>query len=235
MGSQTQQRKKKSKKELKKKIEELKKELDVSETDSAIEKTKDSKSLVISVSSPQKEKPLGEYELGSLKEVYPWCKNPDNGPWMYSIPQEDKNIESWLIEWADFTLQWLKYNKIHVISIFELIENKPFVFFRDKLKAVKLIVTRLVKQNYCYYINEEETSIRVLWRSLDEWCDVLYNWAFKIGLSDFTMFDILSLQKSDDNFHKLPVDDLKKIFELMVKKRKARWINKNNYHLELII
>ena len=56
-----------------------------------------------------------------------------------------------------------------------------------------------------------------------------------LALIEFTIFDIISLSNSTDNFHRLPSDDLKQIFELMVKKLKARWISKKNFHVELLI
>jgi hypothetical protein len=237
MKSQIQrEKKKKNKEEIKKEIEQLKE--DLGESKEIEEKLNNSITKIIQIEdiiTKQEELPKEEYKIGYLKEAYPWTVEIEKFPWMFWVPEKDRDIKNWLNEWSDFSLQWFKLNMIHVISFTDLMENKPFVFLQDKTNALILIIERLIKQKYCYYINEEKNSIRILWRNLEDWVNFIFDWAFKRGSKDFTLFELISLPNSIDNFHKLPIEDLKKILELMVRQLRARWVSKDNYHVELII
>ncbi|MHA1754923.1 MAG: hypothetical protein ACTSYR_05355 [Candidatus Odinarchaeia archaeon] len=175
-----------------------------------------------------------ESVLVKLGKIYPWVVDKNAYPWMYWAPDDKESFKKWVKEWADFTINWFKSNKIHVISIAEMVNRDPFIFFQDKIRCVKSIIDQLVQMKFCYYI-EKNRVIRVMWRSLSEWSDVIFNWAIDKGRIEFSLLDILNLNESTDNFHKLPVDDLKKILEILVKKNKARWLSKKNYHIELKI
>nr|7PB9_A Chain A, Tandem WH domains of Vps25 [Candidatus Odinarchaeum yellowstonii] len=165
---------------------------------------------------------------------FEWAAQPEKYPWMYSLPSKTEDFEDWLNQWSDFTLQWFKINKLHQISLVELMGEKPFSYLQNKSKALTVIVENLIARNFCKYTDKEYKSIRVFWRGYRDWSEVIYNWALKKGRTELTFFEIIDLKESPDNFHMLPKEDFKKIFNILVKNKRAEWINKKNMHIRIL-
>lgn len=231
MGSQSQlERKHRSKSKLLKGIDELKKELSSGETEENAQKE------IIEVKEAEEE-PAPErngLQRDLIVEGYEWAENHEKYPWMYWMPTRKDELAGWVDEWADFMLRWFKINRVHYIPLIELMERKPFIFLQNKVDALKLIVDKLIDRKFCQYTDRGEKSIRVVWRGIEDWGDVIYSWAFKRGMVDFNLFEIMDLEESTDNFHELPPEELKKIFGALVKNKKARWISKKRCHIELL-
>ncbi len=167
-------------------------------------------------------------------EGFNWAVQCERYPWMYTIPTKTEDFEDWLNEWSDFTLQWFKTNKLHSITLVELMSEKPFSNLQNKSKALTLILNNLVNRKFCEYTDKERKSIRVFWRSYNDWSEVIYNWALKKGRTELTFFEIIDLEESPDNFHMLSKEDFKKIFNILVKNKRAEWISKKNMHIRIL-
>ncbi|MEM2109983.1 MAG: hypothetical protein QW327_05810 [Candidatus Odinarchaeota archaeon] len=231
MGSSRELEKTKSKKEeLMETIDKLKEDLtsDMIQTKESVLKPR---MINLKEIEEIKEEPLSR-QIPS--EGFDWAVNREKYPWMYWIPSKNEDVESWLNEWSDFTLQWFKANKIHIIPFAELMGERPFIYLQNKIDSLKLIIEKLISRKFCSYTGEDGRSIRVFWRGYEDWGDLIYNWALKNGMVDFTLFDIIDLEESTDNFHRLPQEDLKKIFSLLVKNKRAVWISKKNAHIKIL-
>ncbi|MEX2752410.1 MAG: hypothetical protein Q6366_011075 [Candidatus Freyarchaeota archaeon] len=149
-------------------------------------------------------------------------------PWMYVKPENPKFLESWRRDWSDYTLKWAKFLVIHLISVAEMMEKRPF----DKLSEVALrdILEYMNSKNSIKWWDKNKTLVRIYWRSLEEWCEIIYRWALRTGRLDFTLFEIMD-EKED--FSTLPPEDIKEIFRLMVEKRFAEWMGKKREMIKI--
>jgi uncharacterized small protein (DUF1192 family) len=149
-------------------------------------------------------------------------------PWMYVKPENPKFLESWRRDWSDYTLKWAKFLVIHLISVAELMEKNPF----DKLSEVALrdILEYMNSKNSIKWWDKNKTLVRIYWRSLEEWCEIIYRWALRTGRLDFTLFEIMD---EKEEFSTLPPEDIKEIFRLMVEKRFAEWMGKKHEMIKI--
>ena len=178
----------------------------------------------------------GEQEYTKmLGELYEWTVKPDKYPWMFNPPYGDSNVDKWAKDWADFTLHWFKFKKIHIASLSDIAEEKPFFYLKNKIESLRVIFRKLEALGLGYFIDEDNMLFRVKWRSIDEWCNIVYDWAFRRGQLSFSLLDLMRLKESPDNFHKLPVEDLKEIISRLVKYKRARWVKKEFFHIKLLI
>ncbi len=144
-----------------------------------------------------------------------------NLPWMFTKPENPKFLESWRSDWSDYTLKWAKFLIIHLISVAELMGKNPF----DKLSEVTLrdILEYMNSKNSIKWWDKNKTLVRIYWRSLEEWSEIIYRWALETGRLDFTLFELMD---GEENFCSLPREDIKEILKIMVEKEYAEWMGK---------
>jgi uncharacterized small protein (DUF1192 family) len=144
-----------------------------------------------------------------------------NLPWMYVKPENNKFLESWRSDWSDYMFKWAKFLIIHLISVSELMQKNPF----DKLSEVTLrdILDYMSSKNNIKWWDKDKTLVRIYWRSLEDWCELVYRWALKTGRLDFTLFEIMD---EKEEFSSLPPEDIKEIMKIMVEKDFAEWMGK---------
>ncbi|MEM2144936.1 MAG: hypothetical protein QW279_06215, partial [Candidatus Jordarchaeaceae archaeon] len=132
-------------------------------------------------------------------------------------------LESWRSDWSDYLLKWAKFFVIHLISVAELMQKNPF----DKLSEVALrdILEYMSSKSTIKWWDKDKTLVRIYWRSLEEWCERIYRWALETGRLDFTLFEIMD---EKEEFSSLPVEDMKEIMKIMVKKNFAEWMGKKH-------
>lgn len=218
------------KEELLEEINRLKKELTIErkQVEGKTEENKEENSL-------QNNEPIIGVKTRQIpSEGFNWAVNRERYPWMYSIPVKTADFEDWLNQWSDFTLQWFKINKLHKISLVELMNENPFRYLQNKSKALTLILENLINRKFCEYTDKERKSVRVFWRSYKDWSEIIYKWALKKGVTELTLFELIDLEESPDNFHMLPKEDYKKIFHILVKNKRAKWISKKNKYIRLL-
>ncbi|MGQ9720080.1 MAG: hypothetical protein ACUVXA_02025 [Candidatus Jordarchaeum sp.] len=144
-----------------------------------------------------------------------------NLPWMYTKPENTKFLESWRSDWSDYTLKWARFLIIHLISVAEMMEKKPF----DKLSEVTLrdILEYMNSKNSIKWWDKNKTLVRIYWCSLEEWSEIIYRWALETGRLDFTLFEIMD---GEEAFSSLPSEEIKEIMKIMVEKEYAEWMGK---------
>nr|MDO8082531.1 hypothetical protein [Candidatus Freyarchaeota archaeon] len=142
-------------------------------------------------------------------------------PWMYVKPENTKFLESWRSDWSDYMLKWAKFLIIHLISVAELMQKNPF----DKLSEVALrdILEYMNSKSTIKWWDKDKTLVRIYWRSLEDWCELIYRWALETGRLDFTLFEIMD---EKEEFSSLPTEDVKEIMKIMVEKNFAEWMGK---------
>jgi ESCRT-II complex subunit VPS25 len=172
---------------------------------------------------------LGEDEKRKLEEILPqWIDKP----WMYVTPEHQKQLDSWLSDWSDFIMEYARVNIMHIMHLEEDGSKYPF---KNKIakkeldrKQLEEIGDYIVAEEMGIWWDKKKIRLRLYWRTLDEWADIIYEWAIKTGRIAgaervMTMYDITS---AGQPWSTIPREDLKRIFEIMIDKGYIEWADK---------
>ena len=149
----------------------------------------------------------------------------EQSEWMYGVPPREDDRDLWAGEWADYLLQWTEYNAVHVLSRATFIADPPFNDLRNKVDSFKMIAQVLIDKEVAEWSDRRKRQLRVYWKPLEDWADLIYEWALKTGKLRLDVKSIV-IQESGENFSRLPEKDLYVVLALMVEKEQAEWIDK---------
>ncbi|NHJ39412.1 MAG: hypothetical protein FK731_05210 [Asgard group archaeon] len=180
---------------------------------------------------------LGEDVERQLLEILPeWI----NKPWMYVTPEHQKQLDSWCADWSNFIMEYARINIKHIIHIEEERAKYPFNNKQAKKKLdreqLQQIGDYIVAQEMGLWWDKKKIRLRLYWRTLDEWADIIYEWSIKTGRaasadSVMTLYDI---QSAGQPWSSIPQEDLKRIFEIMVVKGYIEWADKKKSAISFI-
>ncbi|MHA1144490.1 MAG: hypothetical protein ACTSRW_07120 [Candidatus Helarchaeota archaeon] len=180
----------------------------------------------------KKDKVFEELEK-KLKETYPWAFNEKLKPWMFFY-KTDKEREQFIQEWSAFILDYSRVYLLHIFDFLTKSTEPPFKYLREREKYLREILEDLANTDYGEWINPEKTRLRIYWKSLEEWANKLFEYCFWNGTDILTMMDIKEIgDEVDRGFGSLPPQDIRKILEILIKKKKAQWINKTKRSIKL--
>jgi len=154
--------------------------------------------------------------------------------WMYGIPPREKDREMWAEEWSDFVLRWMEARNVHVLSVTAFIKEPPFNEMTNKIDSFKLIGNALVQKEIAEWLDRNRRQLRVYWRFLEEWADIIYEWALKSGKVRLDVKSIV-IQEDTHSFASLPEKDLHKVLLIMVEKELASWVDKKKGAIKIIV
>ncbi len=165
-------------------------------------------------------------EVSILESILmPSWGGTEQSEWMYGVPPREDDRDLWAGEWADFLLQWTEHNAVHILSLATFIAEPPFKDLRSKVDSFKTIAQVLIEKEVAEWSDRRKRQLRVYWRPLEDWADLIYEWALKTGKLRLDVKSIV-IQESGENFAKLPEKDLYVVLALMVEKEQAEWIDK---------
>lgn len=156
--------------------------------------------------------------------VIPSWGDTEETEWMYGMPTREEDRELWAEEWADYLLEWTENKRVHILSLATFISEPPFKDLRNKVDSFKAIATVLVDKEVAEWKDKKKRQLRVYWRPLEDWADILYQWALKTGKLRLDVKSIV-IQEVDEDFANLPEKDIHIVLTLMVKKGLAEWID----------
>jgi len=159
-----------------------------------------------------------------LDFILPSWGDVEETEWMYSVPSREEDMEMWANEWSDYLLGWTENKKVHVMSLATFIAEPPFKDLRDKVDSFRKIGTILVDKEVAEWKERKKRQLRVYWKPLEDWADLVYQWAIKTGKLRLDVKSIV-IQESGEDFASLPEQDLHIVLALMVKKGLAEWID----------
>jgi ESCRT-II complex subunit VPS25 len=180
---------------------------------------------------------LGEDVERQLLEILPeWI----NKPWMYVTPEHQKQLDSWCADWSSFIMEYARINIQHILHIEE--ERSKFPFNNKQAKKrldreqLQEIGDYIVAQEMGVWWDKKRIRLRLYWRTLDEWADIIYEWSIKTGRaagaeSVMTLYDI---QSAGQPWSTIPQEDLKRIFEIMIEKGYIEWADKKKSAISFI-
>ena len=172
---------------------------------------------------------LGQDIERQLKEILPeWIDKP----WMYVTPEHQKQLDSWCADWSNFILEYARINIKHIIHIEEERSEYPF---RNKQAKKELdreqlqeIGDYIVAQEMGIWWDKKKIRLRLYWRTLDEWADIIYEWSIKTGRAAGAerVMSIIDSQEAGRTWSTIPISDLKRIFNIMEDKGYIEWADK---------
>ncbi len=152
--------------------------------------------------------------------------------WMYSIPPRKEDSTMWAEEWGDFLLEWAQSKSVHVISLSTFLKEIPFKDMVRKVDAFRLIGDCLVKKEVADWLDRGRRQLRIYWKPLEEWADILYEWALQTGNTFLDLKSII-IQEADEEFAKLPERDIGILLSMLVEKGSAEWIDKKKFAIKI--
>ena len=168
--------------------------------------------------------PVSEIIVAEPDFIMPSWGDVEQTEWMYGMPTREEDNELWAGEWADYMLEWTENKKVHVLSLATFISEPPFKDLRNKVDSFKTIAEVLVDKEVAEWRDRKKRQLRVYWRPLEDWTDILYQWALKTGKLRLDVKSIV-IQEIDEDFASLPERDIHIVLALMVKKGLAEWID----------
>jgi len=170
------------------------------------------------------EESIAEVVMTEPEFVMPSWGDIEETEWMYGIPTREDDKGLWAGEWADYILEWAERRKVHVLSVATFISEPPFKDLRNKVDSFKAISEVLIEKEVAEWIDKKKRQLRVYWRPLEDWADILYQWALKTGKLRLDVKSIV-IQEVEEDFASLPEKDIHIVLALMVKKGQASWID----------
>ncbi|MHA1902411.1 MAG: hypothetical protein ACXADL_00130 [Candidatus Thorarchaeota archaeon] len=161
----------------------------------------------------------------AIEFLVPIWGTTSDSEWMYHIPPRDEDKELWAEEWGDFLLQWTESKKVHVMSVATFIRDPPFNEMLGKVDAFRLIGNSLEVKEVAKWLDRKKRQLRVYWRPLEEWADIVYQWAIKTGKLSLDVKSIV-IQEGEESFATLPEKDILIVLSIMVEKGLAEWVDK---------
>ena len=174
----------------------------------------------VSATDTEVEKPIEPFIA-----VTPSWGGPEESEWMYGIPPREEDKALWAEEWSDYLLQWAEQNEIHVLSLAVFISEPPFKDLRNKVDSFKMIAQVLIDKEVADWSDKRKRQLRIYWKPLEDWADIIYDWALKTGKLRLDVKSIV-IQESEESFAKLPEKDLYIVMALIIEKGFAEWIDK---------
>ena len=172
---------------------------------------------------------LGEDIERQLKEILPeWIAKP----WMYVTPEHQKQLDSWCSDWSNFIMEYARINIKHIIHIEEERSKYPFNNKQTKKKLdreqLQEIGDYIVAQEMGIWWDKKKIRLRLYWRTLDEWADIIYEWSIKTGRAAGAerVMTIIDIQEAGQTWSTIPIQDLKRIFNIMEDKGYIEWADK---------
>jgi hypothetical protein len=161
------------------------------------------------------------------EQLMPTWGTLEQSEWMYHVPPREEDKDLWAQEWADYVLKWAEKNEVHILSITTFIKEFPFKDMTSKVDAFRLIADTLIGKEVAEWLDNKKRQLRIYWRFLEEWADLVYQWALVKGKQRLDVKSIV-IQEKDENFAKLPERDLHIVLSIMVEKGYAEFVDKRS-------
>jgi hypothetical protein len=155
--------------------------------------------------------------------------NPfEKKPWMYTKPKGADLSKVWFNEWQKYVLDYCNANRIHLISKRDLKQREPFTRLNDS--SFNDLIKKLQEQKYISIWGKD--NLRIYWKSNNAWSENLYSLAKSMKRD--IIYGLDTLADVDPIMLDIPKRDLHEIYQNLVNKGKARWVEKEKMILKII-
>ncbi|MHA1212394.1 MAG: hypothetical protein ACTSSH_08025 [Candidatus Heimdallarchaeota archaeon] len=172
---------------------------------------------------------LGQDIERQLLEILPeWI----NKPWMFVTPEHQKQLDSWCSDWSNFIMEYARINIQHILHVEEERAKYPFNNKQAKKRLdreqLQIIGDYIVAQEMGIWWDKKKIRLRLYWRTLQEWSDIIYEWSIKTGRAAGAerVMTLLDIQQAEQPWSTIPQEDLRRIFDIMKEKGYIEWADK---------
>lgn len=156
-------------------------------------------------------------------------------PWQYNFPpfftiQPNLDTRSKQIDaWRNLLLSYYKHHKLYRLDITEAQSDALFsnasINRKLSVEGILLVLTSLEKTGHVQWENnKDKRRCYLMWRTPDEWADLIFNWVVSSGLTD-TVCTLFELHSGDDTaneeFHGIDIGVLRKSLQVLEQRGKA--------------
>lgn len=158
-----------------------------------------------------------------------------NLPPFFTIQKVAKTRNIQFALWTDLICRWLEANKKTVIYVNKDVKQVPFtntgISRALKLNDLRKILDFMKEEGYGKWQDDEKTMFNCSWKKMQEWANIIYNWAKEEGMMNkiLTLYD---LHSGDDvrhtSFYKLENTLMVEILEVLADQGKAQVFRDGN-------
>ena len=194
--------------------------------------TDDTQDQLPSVVKPQHQQLLDDQESNymALCNLHDWLEDV-RYEFMYARPKNKQDSEEWLEEWSKVMFDFAAIERKHVIYVQELLKSEPFSKLRTRKKSVVKIGNKLKDKKLAIWLVKKE-KLRVYWKSLDEWANDIYDWAFENSITEPML--VYNFKETDEDFATLPDEEYREIFKILEQNKKGRIVKSSDNKLAII-
>lgn len=163
-------------------------------------------------------------------------------PWQYNFPpfftiQPNLDTQAKQIEaWKNMLISYYKHHKLYRLDVTEA-QTSP-LFCNDGIKRklaledIRLVLDSMNKTGHVEWDNDnEKMRCYLMWRTPDEWADMIFSWVNKNGMTD-TVCTLYELHSGDDTvkeeFHGIDINVLRKALQALESRGKAQIFSAEN-------
>ncbi|MHA1506123.1 MAG: hypothetical protein ACTSR0_02895 [Candidatus Asgardarchaeia archaeon] len=163
------------------------------------------------------------------KEIFPDFKGLK---FMYTLPLNDELKREWLEEWTQFIVEWARFHGKFLVDVEDVLSSEAFSSDDISLgiREVKALFEYLVEKGVAEWYGEGKRQIILYWMSVENIVESVFRWAIETGKVEV---DVYTLLNSEEPWSRLPPEKLYSILCMMVKKRRARWLNRKKSIIEI--
>ncbi|MHA1626407.1 MAG: hypothetical protein ACTSYT_00730 [Candidatus Asgardarchaeia archaeon] len=163
------------------------------------------------------------------KEVFPDFKGLK---FMYILPSNDELKKEWLEEWTQFILEWARFHEKFLIDVEDLLSSEAFSSDDVSLgmREVRALFEYLVEKGVAEWYGKGKRQIILYWLSMENVLEGVFRWALETGKVEVDVYTLLNSKKP---WSKLPPEKLYTVLCMMVKKKRARWLNRKKSIIEI--
>lgn len=163
-------------------------------------------------------------KVARLQDILPsWVEKP----WMYVTPTDPDQLQSWGSTWGDFLLEFAEFKAVHILNLLEARKEFPFSnrLIKKKLSMdqMQLVGQNLIDRDFGAWWDERKTRLRIYWKVLEEWSEIIYEWALQTGRELVSLFE---LANACEIWSSLPQEELQEILRRLVTRNLAKWVGK---------
>ncbi|CAO1407774.1 unnamed protein product [Diamesa serratosioi] len=153
-------------------------------------------------------------------------------PWEYSFPPfftfqpNSETRKQQFLRWKELILQYQRYRKQAILNLnddTELFNNDKINRRLDKETKTTILDEMCVNKNAAA-VGKNSGIYEIYWLTLEEWSNVVYNWAQNSGMTNsvLTQYELLNGDDTkDEEFSGLNEDVFMKVMKLLESKGKC--------------
>ncbi|KAG9396154.1 ESCRT-II complex vps25 subunit [Carpediemonas membranifera] len=155
-----------------------------------------------------------------------------NLPPFYTLQPNLETQTKQLEMWGSLVQSYCRFNKITHFPVGDMLSNDLFhnksISRQVTIDMARAIIDFMVSHGTAQWEGKEKLRATIVLRTLDDWADIIYNWAYRVGNvgTVVTAFELLESDESkNEEFYKMDRALFRRVMGVLEKQGKARLFN----------